>query len=251
MSNSGNNNDTQNPNNPSDSTDSQSFPDYEFTMPEEPSVTESAQKPSDIELSLIKRVLENSIGGGSEGFGQDLIPALEAMKQYAENNPEPDSMTRKVDDYTYDNARISGWFTIPEDGDFSNPTKIVPANIDFIISESNKSAAGNMTTSLIPLSIIYSEKISNFISNDPNCVSKINNGIIYLKDDSDSSELIITADFEDNGIKHSIYYRQIGQKTEESSDTKVLCILDDKNIDYYLFAFDVETPTLTDEYILM
>ncbi len=251
--------DTQNPDNPSGTEDGNEeentppSPDYTITFPEEPEITGPAQSPTAEQSAMIERILVNSIGNSAYNGNAYLI--TDAAEEYAKENPskgENDKL-REVKDYTYGDVRISGWFTIPSSGTFDTPPDIAPCNLNFSISSDSGISEGRLTLSIEQQTLLFAEDITNYIPQGENCVSKINKGFVYQNMDSTSLLVIMTADFEDNGEKHSIYYKQEPKLLDQATgeiDEGALCILDEKTIDYVLLGFDnsVPEPVLPPEY---
>ena len=244
-------NDTQNPDNPSGTEDGNegentpTLPDYTITFPEEPEITGTAQAPTAEQSDIIERILINSMG--SSAYSGNAYLVTEAAEEYAKENPSKgaDDKLREVTDYTYGDVRISGWFTIPANGSFETPSDIAPCNLNFSISSATGISKGKLTMSIDQKSLIFAEDITDYIPQGENCVDKINEGFVYQNMDSTSLLVIMTADFEDDGKKHSLYYRQEPKLVDAETgevDEGALCILDDENIDYVLFGFDNSVP---------
>ena len=242
--------DTQNPDKPDgteegDEDSKPPFPDYTITIPGEPEVTEPVQIPTEKQSALIEKILVNSLGNSA--YADNAYLVVDAAAEYAKENPskgENDKL-REVKDYTYGNVRISGWFTIPSDATFDTPADIAPCSLNFSISSESGISKGKLTMSIEQQTLIFAEDITDYIPQCESCVDKINEGFVYQNMDSTSLLVIMTADFEDDGKKHSLYYRQEPKLVDAETgevDEGALCILDDENIDYVLFGFDNAVP---------
>ncbi len=219
-------------------------PDYEITLPEEPEITTPATAPSEEQSVLLERIM-NSLGNMAlTGYSSDVT---DAMKEYAKENPakNDDDRLREIESYTHEDTTISGWFTIPSEGTITTPPDAAPLDISFSVDSGSGKAEGCITMSHTSESMIIAMNIYNHIPSGEDAVESISKGFIYQNMDSTSMKVIITADFMDNGHKHTLYYRQepklIDQETGEL-DEGALCILDDENIEYVLFGFEDSTP---------
>ena len=218
--------------------------DYEIILPEEPAVTTPVSAPSETQAALMERIT-NSLG--NEALAEYSGDIAGAIREYAKENParNDDDRLREIESYTYGDATISGWFMIPSEGPITTPFEAAPMDISFSADSDSGKAEGCITMSLTEESIIFAMDISSYVPSGENTVESISNGFIYQNMDSTLQKVIITADFMDEGHKHTLYYRQeprlIDQETGEM-DEGALCILDDENIGYVIFGLENSHP---------
>ena len=195
--------------------------------PEMPEAEGPVSAPSSEESALLDAIIENSL---QAAINDTCYPALmDAMAEASKINPPLPGEACKVDDFKYGPAVISGSFIIEDDGD------IPYMNIDFKI-EDGYLIKGSLAYS--NLGTVYDIYISDYEPGNPDGVDLIDSGRIYMNTDSDSFIASFSASITDDGKAHSLEYYQVDERDVEGNIAeKVVCILDDHNLSYILFAF--------------
>ena len=195
--------------------------------PEMPEAEGPVSAPSSEESALLDAIIENSL---QAAINDTCYPALmDAMAEASKINPPLPGEACKVDDFKYGPAVISGSFIIEDDGD------IPYMNIDFKI-EDGYLIQGSLAYST--LGTVYDIYISDYEPGNPGGVDLIDSGRIYMNTDSDSFIVSFSASITDDGKAHSLEYYQVDERDVEGNIAeKVVCILDDHNLSYILFAF--------------